>query len=353
MSAQTVTPVLPDNCTVFRIRDSHWIWIPENASRWYDRARSGPVPRSSSALVLALAATVVRRRARASRSGARRSAPAARSLASSRPFEERAARDRAAPRRVRGVEPGSRAALERLRVSRARLQVLLGSLEAAQSRTRWLRVLPARCDDPGRSGRSRDELDPAPRRGRRRRSARRGRAAARPSRGSARGSTSAAGSSPSRSHACATASSEYRRGARGARRRRGRSRSRRAPCATPRTARRSSARSSGATASRRGCSTATEEAAMMVRGVTAGRTLRSTTRFSSTSAAARRSSCSCSNGEVAARRRASTSAAFGSPSGSSASDPPTRSELDAAAAYVRLAPPRARRVEPRSASRAR
>ena len=33
------------------------------------------------------------------------------------------------------------AARERLRVSRARLDVLLGSLEAAQRRTRWLRLL--------------------------------------------------------------------------------------------------------------------------------------------------------------------------------------------------------------------
>jgi hypothetical protein len=33
------------------------------------------------------------------------------------------------------------AAVARLRLSRARLDVLLGSLEAAQRRTRWLRVL--------------------------------------------------------------------------------------------------------------------------------------------------------------------------------------------------------------------
>ena len=37
------------------------------------------------------------------------------------------------------------AAIERLRISRARLDVLLGSLETAQRRTRWLRAfLPAR-----------------------------------------------------------------------------------------------------------------------------------------------------------------------------------------------------------------
>jgi cell division FtsZ-interacting protein ZapD len=36
-------------------------------------------------------------------------------------------------------------AMERLRISRARLDVLLGSLETAQRRTRWLRAfLPAR-----------------------------------------------------------------------------------------------------------------------------------------------------------------------------------------------------------------
>ena len=56
-------------------------------------------------------------------------------------FEERAARAEQlladADRSNRELE----AALERLRVSRARLQVLLGSLESAQRRTRWLRVL--------------------------------------------------------------------------------------------------------------------------------------------------------------------------------------------------------------------
>jgi triphosphoribosyl-dephospho-CoA synthetase len=56
-------------------------------------------------------------------------------------FEERSAR---AERLLTENERSSReleAALERLRVSRARLDVLLGSLEAAQRRTRWLRVL--------------------------------------------------------------------------------------------------------------------------------------------------------------------------------------------------------------------
>ena len=56
-------------------------------------------------------------------------------------FEERAARTE---RHLNEAEQSSReldAALARLRVSRARLDVLLGSLEAAQRRTRWLRVL--------------------------------------------------------------------------------------------------------------------------------------------------------------------------------------------------------------------
>lgn len=56
-------------------------------------------------------------------------------------FEERAAR---AERLLAEADRSSRdleAALARLRVSRARLDVLLGSLEGAQRRTRWLRVL--------------------------------------------------------------------------------------------------------------------------------------------------------------------------------------------------------------------
>ena len=56
-------------------------------------------------------------------------------------FEERSAR---AERRLADAERSSQdldAALARLRVSRARLDVLLGALEAAQRRTRWLRVL--------------------------------------------------------------------------------------------------------------------------------------------------------------------------------------------------------------------
>jgi len=60
-------------------------------------------------------------------------------------FEERAARTELlladAERASRDLE----AATERLRVSRAQLQVLLASLDTAKRRTRWLRVfLPVR-----------------------------------------------------------------------------------------------------------------------------------------------------------------------------------------------------------------
>ena len=56
-------------------------------------------------------------------------------------FEERAAQ---AERLLAEADRSSQdldAAVTRLRVSRARLDVLLDSLEAAQRRTRWLRVL--------------------------------------------------------------------------------------------------------------------------------------------------------------------------------------------------------------------
>jgi hypothetical protein len=56
-------------------------------------------------------------------------------------FEERAAQ---AERLLAEADRSSQdldAAVARLRVSRARLDVLLSSLEAAQRRTRWLRVL--------------------------------------------------------------------------------------------------------------------------------------------------------------------------------------------------------------------
>jgi hypothetical protein len=60
-------------------------------------------------------------------------------------FEERSARTEQLLAEAERASRDLQAALERLRVSRARLQVLLGSLETAQRRTRWLRVfLPSR-----------------------------------------------------------------------------------------------------------------------------------------------------------------------------------------------------------------
>jgi hypothetical protein len=56
-------------------------------------------------------------------------------------FEERAARTERLLVESESASKDLDAALARLRVSRARLDVLLGSLEAAQRRTRWLRVL--------------------------------------------------------------------------------------------------------------------------------------------------------------------------------------------------------------------
>ena len=55
-------------------------------------------------------------------------------------FEERAARSEQLFAEAVRASSDLEAALERLRVSRARLQVLTGSLEEAQRRTRWLRV---------------------------------------------------------------------------------------------------------------------------------------------------------------------------------------------------------------------
>jgi len=60
-------------------------------------------------------------------------------------FEERAARTEELLAEAERASNDLQAAIERLRVSRARLDVLLASLEAAKRRTRWLRVfLPAR-----------------------------------------------------------------------------------------------------------------------------------------------------------------------------------------------------------------
>ena len=60
-------------------------------------------------------------------------------------FEERSARTEQLLGDADRASRDLQAAIERLRISRARLQVLLGSLEGAQRRTRWLRVfLPTR-----------------------------------------------------------------------------------------------------------------------------------------------------------------------------------------------------------------
>jgi hypothetical protein len=60
-------------------------------------------------------------------------------------FEERAARTEELLADAERANQDLQAATERLRVSRARLQVLLASLDAAQRKTRWLRVfLPSR-----------------------------------------------------------------------------------------------------------------------------------------------------------------------------------------------------------------
>ena len=60
-------------------------------------------------------------------------------------FEERTARTEQLLAEAERASGDLQAAAERLRVSRARLQVLLASLETAKRRTRWLRVfLPAR-----------------------------------------------------------------------------------------------------------------------------------------------------------------------------------------------------------------
>jgi hypothetical protein len=60
-------------------------------------------------------------------------------------FEERAARAEQLLADADRANQDLADAKERLRISRARLDVLLGSLETAQQRTRWLRAfLPAR-----------------------------------------------------------------------------------------------------------------------------------------------------------------------------------------------------------------
>ena len=60
-------------------------------------------------------------------------------------FEERSARTEQLLADADRAQADLQEATERLRVSRAQLQVLLGSIEEAQRRTRWLRVfLPSR-----------------------------------------------------------------------------------------------------------------------------------------------------------------------------------------------------------------
>jgi hypothetical protein len=60
-------------------------------------------------------------------------------------FEERSARTEELLAEADRASRDLQAAQERLRVSKARLDVLLGSIETARERTRWLRVfLPAR-----------------------------------------------------------------------------------------------------------------------------------------------------------------------------------------------------------------
>ena len=60
-------------------------------------------------------------------------------------FEQRSARAERLLAEADRANQDLQAAVERLRVSRARLNVLLGSLETAQRRTRWLRAfLPVR-----------------------------------------------------------------------------------------------------------------------------------------------------------------------------------------------------------------
>jgi hypothetical protein len=60
-------------------------------------------------------------------------------------FEERSARTEQLLAEAEQSNRELQAALERLRLSRAKLQVLLASIERAQRRTRWLRAfLPTR-----------------------------------------------------------------------------------------------------------------------------------------------------------------------------------------------------------------
>jgi hypothetical protein len=93
-------------------------------------------------LVLAGLAVVVIRGLELFRQGKRSGGAITRELAR---FEERSARTERLLAEAERASTDLQAALERLRISRARLQVLLDSLEGAQRTTRWLRVfLPSR-----------------------------------------------------------------------------------------------------------------------------------------------------------------------------------------------------------------
>src|SRR3990170_4469264 len=108
-------------------------------AHWYDRRRV-VLPAFLAGLVLAVSAIVFAavRGVGLWRQMKRTGATFSEELSS---FDERAAR---AERLLAEADRSNRdleSALARLRVSRARLDVLLGSLEGAQRRTRWLRVL--------------------------------------------------------------------------------------------------------------------------------------------------------------------------------------------------------------------
>jgi Tfp pilus assembly protein PilN len=93
-------------------------------------------------LVLAAAVVVAIRAVELWRQGKRTGGAITKELAL---FEERSARTERLLAEADRASQDLQAATERLRLSRARLQVLLGSLEEARRRTRWLRVfLPSR-----------------------------------------------------------------------------------------------------------------------------------------------------------------------------------------------------------------
>ena len=68
-------------------------------------------------------------------------------------FEERSARTEQLLAAAERASQDLLDATERLRVSRAKLQVLLGEIEGAQRRTRWLRAQLVGCETTARGGR--------------------------------------------------------------------------------------------------------------------------------------------------------------------------------------------------------